>query len=306
MGFDPKEQAISKVISAFITDRRATKITPNTIEYYTKRLNRFAAFAGERGVTTIGDIDPDLIRRWLLALEESGHNPGGVHGFYRTLKTCLRWYEREYEPENWRNPIAKVKAPKVEIQPLQPVTVETVTAMLDTCLPRGDKLADRDRAILLCLLDTGARLTEFLSLNIQDVDPVTGAVRIQRGKGGKPRNVYLGERSRRALRAWLRHVDADSGPLWQKRTGERFKNTSLRMMFVRRAKLAGVPEPSPHDFRRAFALQSLRAGMDLLTLSRLLGHADLQMVRRYVAQTDDDLQAAHTQYSPVDRAKLTH
>jgi integrase/recombinase XerD len=145
-----------------------------------------------------------------------------------------------------------------------------------------------------------------LSVNVQDVDQVTGAISILRGKGGKPRTVFLGERSRRALRAYLKHLDTDAGPLWQKRTGGRFRNTTLRMMFVRRARLAGVPEPSPHDFRRAFALQSLRAGMDLLTLSRLLGHADLQMVRRYVAQTDDDLHAAHTQYSPVDRAKLTH
>jgi integrase/recombinase XerD len=304
MGFDPKEQPLSKVFHAFITDRKAANHAANTIRNYQQALQRFAAFGGERGVTTLGGITSDLIRRWLLALEESGHNPGGVHGHYRPLKTFLRWYEREYEPENWRNPIAKVKAPKLDIQPLQPVGVETLTAMLETCLPRGDKLADRDRAILLCLLDTGARITEFLSLNVQDVDAVTGAVRIQRGKGGKPRSVYLGERSRRALRAWLRHIEDDSGPVWRKRTGERMKYESVRMMFVRRARLAGVPEPSPHDFRRAFALQSLRAGMDLLTLSRLLGHADLQMVRRYVAQTDDDLQAAHTQYSPVDRAKL--
>jgi site-specific recombinase XerD len=305
MAFDPKEQSISKTIAAFFIAKKAAKLSPNTLRIYGDCLSNFTTYAAERGVTTVGGIDADLLRRWLLTLEETGHNSGGAHTHFRTARTWLRWFEREYEPDGWRNPIAKVKPPKLDVQPLDPVTLETLTALLETCQPRGDKLADRDRAILLCLLDTGARITEFLSLNIQDVDPTTGAVRIVRGKGGKPRTVFLGERSRRALRAWLRHVEDDAGALWRKRTGERMKYESVRMMFVRRARLAGVPEPSPHDFRRAFALESLRAGMDLLSLARLLGHADLQMVRRYVAQTDEDLRQQHSQHSPVDRAKLT-
>jgi integrase/recombinase XerD len=305
MAFDPKGQAIARTAAAFLVEKRSANLSPNTIAFYTKRLNSFAAFAAEHGVTTVGAIDADLIRRWLLSLEEAGHNPGGVAGFYRVLKTFLRWLEREYDFTDWRNPITKVKAPKLDIRPLEPVSLETVTALLETCKPRGDMLADRDRAILLFLLDTGARIGEFLALNVQDVDLVTGAVRIARGKGGRPRAVYLGERARRALRAWLRHVADDAGPLWRKRTGERMKYESVRMMLMRRSKRAGVPEPSPHDFRRAFALESLRGGMDLLSLARLLGHADLQMVRRYVAQTDEDLKQQHSQHSPVDRARLT-
>jgi site-specific recombinase XerD len=64
---------------------------------------------------------------------------------------------------------------------------------------------------------------------------------------------------------------------------------------------AHVPEPSAHDFRRAFALLSLRGGCDVKFLQRLMGHADLTVLRRYLAQTESDLQAAHAKSSPVDR-----
>lgn len=304
MAFDPKEQPIIKTLAAYLTDCRARKLSPKTIKNYTEHLTAFEKYARGENVNTIGGIDADLIRRWLLDLEAHGHNAGGLHGAYRPLKTFLRWFEREYEPREWRNPITKVKAPRLDVQPLDPVSVENVTALLETCQPRGDKLADRDRALILCLLDTGARVGEFLAVNLEDVEPVTGAIIIRRGKGGKPRSVFLGERSRRALRAWLRHVEDDTGPLWRKQDGQRMRYTSVRMMFWRRSRTANVPEPSPHSFRRAFALGSLRAGMDLLSLSRLLGHADLQMVRRYAQQTDEDLKAAHAQFSPVDRNKL--
>lgn len=69
----------------------------------------------------------------------------------------------------------------------------------------------------------------------------------------------------------------------------------------RRAFLAGLKDiPTPHDFRRAFALMMLRNGVDVFALQRLMGHSDLQVLRRYLAQTDQDSQAAHMRGSPVD------
>ncbi len=68
----------------------------------------------------------------------------------------------------------------------------------------------------------------------------------------------------------------------------------------RRAEAAGVPVPSLHAFRRSFALLSLRAGMDVYSLQRLMGHADLSVLRRYLAQTEEDLRRAHERCSPVD------
>jgi site-specific recombinase XerD len=75
-------------------------------------------------------------------------------------------------------------------------------------------------------------------------------------------------------------------------------------VLIRHAKLAGVDIPSPHDFRRAFAINMLRAGVDVFSLQKLMGHADLQVLRRYLAQTTDDIAKAHRIGSPVDNNKL--
>jgi integrase/recombinase XerD len=90
--------------------------------------------------------------------------------------------------------------------------------------------------------------------------------------------------------------------LWVTDEGERLQYSGLRSIIVRRAKLSRVPTPSPHDFRRAFALNMLRAGVDLITLSRLMGHSSLAMLQRYLKQLPDDLREAHQRASPVDNA----
>lgn len=75
---------------------------------------------------------------------------------------------------------------------------------------------------------------------------------------------------------------------------------SLWDMLRRRADEAGVPSVSPHMFRRAFALLSLRSGVDVYSLQRLMGHADLQTLRRCLKQSEADLREAHRRTGPVD------
>ena len=72
----------------------------------------------------------------------------------------------------------------------------------------------------------------------------------------------------------------------------------------RRAETAGLKEPSLHSFRRAFAINMLRAGVDIYSLQELMGHADLQVLRRYLKQTNDDIAQAHRIGSPVDNNRL--
>jgi site-specific recombinase XerD len=73
---------------------------------------------------------------------------------------------------------------------------------------------------------------------------------------------------------------------------------------VRRANQAAIKAPTLHSFRRAFASNMLRAGVDVFSLQKLMGHADLQVLRRYLAQTTDDIAQAHRIGSPVDNNRL--
>lgn len=286
-------------VTAFLHNCRSRNLAGGTIEFYSKKLNVFIQFCEVFAITRISQITPDTIRHFLIFLEERHHKPAGIHCYYRSVKTFLKWYEREVELTDWRNPVEKVKAPIVPLEPLDPVSIDVIRSMIQTC-GSGGFTAARDKAILLFLLDTGVRLSEFLALNKEDVNMITGAIQIRRGKGRKPRNVYLGDKARRTLRNYLKERKDYNPALWVSTSGERLTETGLRMMLRRRAARADVPTPSPHDFRRAFALERWRAGVDILTLSKLMGHTSLQVLNRYLKQAGEDLEQAAKQGSPVD------
>jgi len=257
------------------------------------------SFLSKQSVDDLEDVTPALVRAFVLAFSET-HNPGGVHGAFRAVRAFCNWYATE--AETWKNPILKVQAPKVPQELLEPVNLDDLSAMLDTCKTKS--LVDlRDKAVLLFLLDSGCRRAEFCSLNMADLDMLTGAVTVQHGKGGRRRVTFIGAQTRKAMLAYLRvrRGMTSDAPLWIDERDQRLSFTALRAMLVRRAERAGVPAPTVHSFRRGFAINSLRAGVDLVSLQRLLGHVNLSVIQRYLSQTTEDLAAAHRQSSPVDR-----
>jgi integrase/recombinase XerD len=307
---DTKEQAhtiISKMgedfylltwIEAFLIDRKSTGKSDYTIRFYKGYFKLFVEFCESIAIKDIMQITPNDLRQYLLWLEQTNHNAGGCHAAHRTLKAFLYWFEDEVEPENWRNPIRKVKAPKVAIQPLEPAEISDIRAMISTC--DNSKIGARDKAILLGLIDTGARAREFLNINLEDMNQATGAILIRSGKGGKPRSVFIGKKSRKAIRSYLRIRKDDSGALWVTKDGERLTYGGLRSMLRRRAELAKVNAPTIHSFRRLFALTMLRNDVDIFSLQRLMGHSDIQVLRRYLAQDNKDSYEAHKKGAPVD------
>lgn len=168
---------------AFLLDRKVGGLSEGTIGFYRTKLKLFIDFCDSQVVTQITQITPNTIRLFLLHLEETGHNPGGRHAAYRTLRAFLNWWEDEIEPDGWKNPIKKIQPPKVSIKPLEPIDVKTIRALLATCLG-GTFYGERDKAIILALMDTGARANELLSMNLEDANLVTGEIFIRVGKGG--------------------------------------------------------------------------------------------------------------------------
>lgn len=254
--------ALNLDIQALPTDCQARNLSRNTVRIYRNNLGMFRRWCQGKDVS---DIRPHDVRVYLVTLERQGHNPGGRHQAYRTLKAFFRWLVREGDLD--KSPMANLKAPKVPERTLEPLNLNHLKAMLRTC-QRRTFCGDRDRAIVLALLDTGCRASEFIALNIEDVNLTSGAVIVKQGKGGKRRVTFLGNRCRRELLRYLRHrPDTDgSEPLWVTVNGSRLNYWGLRQVVRRRAERAGVPAPSLHSFRRAFAILSLRSGADLVSL----------------------------------------
>jgi site-specific recombinase XerD len=289
-------------MDAFLLDRKAQGMSKGTLYFYQKKLELFAKFCEGQIISQIDQITPQTIREYLLWLEERGHNPGGVHACYRAVKTFLLWWEDEIEPDGWSNPITKVKAPKKPNLPLEGAKLSEIEKLLETC--DTSFTGKRDKAIILCLLDTGVRASELCNMQNDDLDRLGSSILIRKGKGSKPRTVFLGKKTRKALRHYMRVRDDCSDFLWMTNTGTQLTYWGLRQIIRRRAEKANIPAPKLHDFRRAFALQCLRNGVDVYSLQRMMGHADLQVLKRYLAQTNEDIRKAHRIGSPVDNANL--
>jgi len=298
--FQILKEPTKQVFRAFILERKSRMLAPRTIYVYERELEYFTKFLEKNDLTVFGAITTNVIREYLLELSKT-RNPSSCHVAFRVIKSLLIWVDDEYEPSNWKNPIRKVAPPLVRVQAKKGVDPMDIEKMLSAC----DTInAVRDRAILMFLFDTGVRGSELTALNYGDIDLHTGSVIIRHGKGDKYRVVFMGKKTLKQMRRYvntLPKLEADD-PLFQSQTHERLTFWGLRMMVVHRAKDAGLPKPPGlHDFRRAFARQCLKNGMDLISVSRLLGHSNVAVTQRYIYQDDGDLAQAHSQASPVDR-----
>ncbi len=138
------------------------------------------------------------------------------------------------------------------------------------------------------------------------LDLAEGLVQVRTSKNRQGRFVFFGKTTREALTVWLqlRKSLGAGTALWvaQHTSGVHTRLTydGLRARLERCAARANVPPPSPHAFRRTFALTMLRNGADVFSLSRLMGHGTLPVLLRYLDQLPEDLRSVHRRYSPVE------
>ena len=168
----------------------------------------------------------------------------------------------------------------------------------------------RGRVMVLTLLDSGARSSELCGLSLDGLDLETGEVRVQRGKGGKDRHVAVGMRTLAALHVYAYRyrpvpaLPALGEPLFVTQEGYPMTRGSLYLCIRRLRARCGIPRLTVHLFRHTFAVSYLKAGEDVLTLQRILGHTSLHMVNHYVHLAHSDIVAQHRRHSPVDRLQL--
>jgi integrase len=149
-------------------------------------------------------------------------------------------------------------------------------------------------------MDTGIRASELVSINRIDLDLKDGRIVIKKGKGRKFRIVFISNITREAIQAYLNKRSDNFPQQWIGKTNNSIKYSGLRQIMRRRAKDSNIKTPSLHGFRRYFALQMLRSGVDVFSLQKLMGHSDIQILRRYLQQTEEDIRSAHKLGGPVD------
>ena len=134
------------------------------------------------------------------------------------------------------------------------------------------------------------------NLKIDDVDLERLTLRVRRGKGGKDRCIYISDVAAEHIKRYLSTRKVDSDVLFVAR-GDKYTTNGILRMVMRIGKRAGVEKVHPHRFRRTFATECRRRGMDIHTISKLMGHSNIDTTERYIYTADDQLQAEYRKYS---------
>lgn len=307
---------LSDAVEGFLLFK-AVECSRHTLLDYGNTLRQWLAFLEDD--PEVEDLRPQDVQRFLYYLRvERELRPKTVKNALTGISSFFSWAEVELQVAHvvrGRVTLPAVKAPEVV-----PLTQKEVKDLIRACARsaawestrrsaaesrRPTRL--RDRAIVLVLLDTGARAQEVCDLKVGDVNLETGMVMIRHGKGDKQRVVYLGKIAREGLWRYLakRQFKAPGDPLFMTSKRGAMDRNALRKMLKRAGERAEIGEPVyPHRLRHTFAISYLRNGGDIYTLQKMLGHSSLDMVRRYLAIAQVDVQESHRRASPVDNWRL--
>lgn len=303
---------LSDAIEGFWLDKQLD-FSKHTITGYSLIFRRLVDYLADKQLDQITSND---IRRFLAYVaDEYELNSKSLANVWICLSSLWSWAEKELKtPHVIRD---KVKRPRYNTPVVETFTQDEVRALLKATeytreyTANGGKrthnnrpTADRDRAIILTLLDTGIRAQELCNLTIADYDQKRGRLHIRHGKGNKQRFVILGNRAKKAVWKYLIERKAKpAAPLFATKTAEHLQRDNLRHTLQVIAEQAGVSNVYPHKFRHTFAINFLRNGGNILLLKELLGHESLEMVMHYARIVEQDIDGAGD-YSPGDNWKL--
>lgn len=199
-----------------------------------------------------------------------------------------------------------VKPPRPDARLPKALTVDQVEALLDAAGAAGTHLAERDRALLELLYATGARISEAVGLDVDDVDLENAAVKLT-GKGDKQRVVPLGSHAVRALSTYLEStrglfLTSDSkapAAVFLNARGGRLSRQSAWAVLAKAAEHAEIKaDVSPHVLRHSFATHLLEGGADVRVVQELLGHASVTTTQIYTLVTIDRLRETYAASHP--------
>jgi site-specific recombinase XerD len=164
---------------------------------------------------------------------------------------------------------------------------QEITALMDACQSDPTPQGVRDAALIAILRGAGLRRAEVVKLELKDFNARTSAVEVRGGKGDKDRTVYLPDEAIAVVEDWLTLRGRRPGALLCpiRKGGEisyrKMTPQAVLLILQKRAQEAGVDSFSPHDFRRTFCSDLLDAGVDIVTVQKLAGHASPVTTSKY-------------------------
>jgi site-specific recombinase XerD len=301
----------SQALQGYTLYAHARRLSEHTLADYSGTFRKLAAYL--KTDLLIADITPTQVREFLAVQTVSDKTLLNYHTGLSSL-----WHWATTENIVTANIIRQIKPPKPEEIAIVPYSEADIHAMLRS-LDRSRNYsrpgkresshailnANRNRAIILILLDTGIRASELSELRINKVDVQNRHIVVM-GKGDKERQIPFGPRTGQAIWRYLstRQESLLSDYLIVTRTGAQLRRDELAHLISDIGDRAGVQGSHVHRFRHTFAINYLRNGGDVFTLQKILGHSTMEMVCHYLDIAKADVQAAHRMASPVEHWRL--
>ena len=284
-------------------------LAANSIAAYRRDLTKFALFLKDK---QLSDVDPEAISQFETSLREAKLSNASISRVESTLRSFFKHLQQEY---GYADPTLEISPKKSARRLPKALTIAQIVSMIDAALRDGQPTTVRDQAMLELLYSSGARVSELIGINVNDLstvetdDGIITTLKL-RGKGSKERIVPLGSFASKAIENYMVRVRPDltaksaktTSALFLNSRGSRISRQSAWQMVLDAAEAAGVTEHvSPHVFRHSYATHLLDGGADIRVVQELLGHASVTTTQIYTLITIDKVRESYSMAHP--RAK---
>ena len=300
----------NSAISSFLNHLQIERgLSKNTISAYKRDLSKFSFFLEEMD---LGSITPGDITRFETSLRADNLSIGTINRIDSTLRSFFKHLQTEY---GLADPTLEMATGKSVRRLPKALTITQILAMIESAYREGKPITLRDQAMLELLYSSGARVSELIGINVNDLsttqtsDGEITTLKL-RGKGSKERIVPLGSFATRAIENYMVRIRPElaakgrenTSALFLNARGGRISRQSAWQMVLNSAKAAGVIEHvSPHVFRHSYATHLLDGGADIRVVQELLGHASVTTTQIYTLITIDKVRESYSLAHP--RAK---
>jgi len=295
------QEEIDRFLSYFQAVRNAS---PHTVRAYASDLEQFAVFlSSEEPDMEPGRVDSRILRRYLARLQKQGAKKSSVARKMASLRAFFKYLVKKGLLN--LDPTLGINSPRQDKRLPKFLLTEQVEALL-TAPNETDPLGQRDAAILEVLYATGARVSELVGMNLNDIDMRVGEIKVL-GKGSKERIVLLGRAAREALGAYfaggrtklISQKNLQENAVFLNKNGGRLTDRSVRRLLDKYfATVSCETKISPHVLRHSFATHMLEHGADLRSIQELLGHSSISTTQIYTHVSRERLKEVYESAHP--------
>ena len=296
-----KVLTMQKEIDSFVSYLHNVKqSSANTQMSYQRDLKKFAAFCENRGIHSANELRAQDLEAYVDVMGEEQFKPATVSRNIASLKAWVHFLQDEGVLKE--DISSSLKVPKIEKKVPEIMTMNEVGTLLEQ--PSGDNPKEiRDKAMLELLYATGIRVTELITLNVEDLNLQMNYITCK--DGNKERMIPFGPKARAALLRYIESArtkmlsDSNSHILFVNCSGKAMSRQGFWKLIKYYTKKAGITaDITPHTLRHSFAAHLVENGADLKSVQEMLGHSDISTTQIYANMNQNRIREVYKRAHP--------